>query len=570
MVLTWNAMESVGTVDVVVHLHGFSTRGRSMQLPADMVPVSGLDFTDPQNHSSVGRTSPTLLVLPRGNFFGGRSGRGYNCPALHPPGALNELVDDALARFGTQTGAQPTRGRLILTAHSGGGASLMRILRYADPDEVHTFDALYTDPSPLIAWAQHRIAEGSGAMRVLYRPGEGTAQASQAVELAIHRALAATGTYPNPRWRVESTRVAHMDIPPRFGWRLLADVSADLPGAGHRSAMSRRGNEMSESPGEGGPADGFGEFQDYDAAGEYETSGEHETSGEYEAFENYYAFGELEQSEELEGQDIREGDSMLGDNAESPSWPGEGTARHPLTTAQLRDAWAEYVCAEREMVTIPLLSNPTPVNPVAVEAFTALASALRTTGYHAHRAWVYNCRDIAQADSGHPPRASLHAFGLAVDIDPDWNPHRHDVSAPILFSSRPSQGERQQEVAAGVAGTAFTSQQVTAVEAIRTVDGLQVFGWGGRWRSSHDAMHFEIRLTPAELRRGIAPHSAPDGEAETASEHVTCGACEADAEADEITGQSDEAAVREDDSGRSRWGLYDQIPLGTGVGAGHD
>ena len=71
----------------------------------------------------------------------------------------------------------------------------MRILRYADPDEVHTFDALYTDPSPLIAWAQHRIARGSGAMRVLYRPGEGTAQASQAVELAIQRALAAAGTF---------------------------------------------------------------------------------------------------------------------------------------------------------------------------------------------------------------------------------------------------------------------------------------------------------------------------------------------------------------------------------------
>ena len=34
MVLTWNAMESPATVDVVVHLHGFSARGRSMQLPS--------------------------------------------------------------------------------------------------------------------------------------------------------------------------------------------------------------------------------------------------------------------------------------------------------------------------------------------------------------------------------------------------------------------------------------------------------------------------------------------------------------------------------------------------------
>ena len=87
----------------------------------------------------------------------------------------------------------------------------------------------------------------------------------------------------------------------------------------------------------------------------------------------------------------------------------------------------------------------------------------------------------------------------------------------------------------------FTPQQVAAVEAIRTVDGLQVFGWGGRWRSSHDAMHFEIRLTPAELRRGIAARPVAEGEAEAALEHATCGACQADAEADELIG---ELAVR--------------------------
>ena len=181
-----------------------------------MVPVSGLDFTDPQDRSSVGRTSPTLLVLPRGNFFGGRSGRGYNFPALHPPGALNELVDDALARFGAQTGARPALGRLILTAHSGGGASLMRILRHADPDEVHTFDALYTDPSPLIAWAQQRIARGSGAMRVLYRPGEGTEQASLAVE-----------------------RLSGALLPPRGCLRTPDGVSR-APGS--RTGISRRGS----------------------------------------------------------------------------------------------------------------------------------------------------------------------------------------------------------------------------------------------------------------------------------------------------------------------------------------
>ena len=176
LVLSWNAMNSPGRVDVAVHLHGFSPRGRAMQLPRDMVPVSGLDFADPRHPGTPGRTTPTLAVLPRGNFFGGRSGHGYNHPALHVPGALAALVDHALARFGAHTGIQAARGRLILTAHSGGGASLMRVLAYADPDEVHTFDALYTDPSPLVAWARKRIASNDGgALRVIFRDHEGTA-----------------------------------------------------------------------------------------------------------------------------------------------------------------------------------------------------------------------------------------------------------------------------------------------------------------------------------------------------------------------------------------------------------
>ncbi len=54
-----------------------------------------------------------------------------------------------------------------------------------------------------------------------------------------------------------------------------------------------------------------------------------------------------------------------------------------------------------------------------------LQRARRGAGARATRArsvWVYNCRNIAQAASVQPPRASLHAYGLAVDIDPEWSP----------------------------------------------------------------------------------------------------------------------------------------------------
>jgi D-alanyl-D-alanine carboxypeptidase len=463
LVLSWNTMAAPAAVDVVVHLHGHSPRGRAMRIDRDMMPVSGLDFADPGG-TAAGRTSPTLLVLPRGHFYGGRYGRGYTFPALEPPGALDGLVAQALRLFGERTGVRAPRGRLILTAHSGGGASLMHILRHANPDEVHTFDALYTDPTPLIEWARRRIARREGALRVLYRPGEPTAANSGSVRAALGRALRDADPALRKRFRVEATHVPHMRIPPTFGWRLLADPAADLP---HLAVPARRHQH------------------------------------EYEA-------GAIDHE----------------------------TADRPRTTAQIRRAWARYRCAEREMVPLRLLSHRTPVNPLAVDAFRALAAALTASGYRAKSTWVYNCRSIASSGS-----TSLHAYGLAVDIDPRHNPHRHHQVGPIVFSDAPTEEGRARDVQAGRAGTVFTPAQVAAVEAIRTVDGLQVFRWGGRWRGSHDAMHFEVRLTPAELARGIAPASGTSGEAE--AEHETCEAWESEdphAEAWEAEDLADEEA----------------------------
>jgi Mannosyl-glycoprotein endo-beta-N-acetylglucosaminidase/Peptidase M15 len=226
LLIKWNAMTAPTQLDVVVHLHGFSGRGRRMRLLRDKEPISGLDFADPADQTSVGRTTPALLVLPRGHFYGGRSGMGYTFPALERPGALDELIQDALARFTKATGAPAALGRRILTAHSGGGASLMAILRHTDPDEVHTFDALYNNPKPLIDWASRRAQRGEGALRVLYRRGEGTARNSE----RVHQALCPLLTpETRPRFRVERTSVRHLEIPARYGWRLLQDQAATLP-----------------------------------------------------------------------------------------------------------------------------------------------------------------------------------------------------------------------------------------------------------------------------------------------------------------------------------------------------
>ena len=108
-----------------------------------------------------------MAVLPRGHYFGGNSGAGYSFPELVKPNGLKKLITAALEAFNARTGASVSQGKLILTAHSGGGAALMAILKYTDPDEVFTFDALYSDPAALIKWASRRHQAGSGVLRVI-------------------------------------------------------------------------------------------------------------------------------------------------------------------------------------------------------------------------------------------------------------------------------------------------------------------------------------------------------------------------------------------------------------------
>ena len=232
LILRWNRMASAPeAVDVVIHLHGYSSRKAAMRIDRDKEPSSGLDFGDPASPKAPGRSAPTLCILPRGNFFGGRSGNGYNFPVLIAPGGLQQLIDFALAQFAARIGARTVRRRrLIITAHSGGGAALMRILGSNDPDEVHVFDALYGDASALIRWAKLRLAgqdAAASALRVLYRPKSGTEKYSKQVLNAL-RSLLPAGDPRASRFRVEATTVSHGEIPRKFGWRLLRDAGSDL------------------------------------------------------------------------------------------------------------------------------------------------------------------------------------------------------------------------------------------------------------------------------------------------------------------------------------------------------
>lgn len=255
--LRWNAMPSaVQEIDVIVHLHGYG--GRKMTV-AGFERSSGLDLGPVDGVAWAGRSRPTLTVLPRGHMTGRRARRArpgkpppdffaYTFPGLLHRAGLPKLVAFALERFAAQTGASapPRIGRLILTAHSGGGAALLRNLEHhADKvDEVHAFDALYQDAGALARWAKSRMkrdrsqgATPGGAMRVFY--GRSTRRHSEVLLEAIRRDI---GSDPGlrARYRVEASTLGHWQIPRQYGWRVLADAGADVPSIQTTRARSSR------------------------------------------------------------------------------------------------------------------------------------------------------------------------------------------------------------------------------------------------------------------------------------------------------------------------------------------
>ncbi|MET1038657.1 MAG: M15 family metallopeptidase [Aeromicrobium sp.] len=184
--------------------------------------------------------------------------------------------------------------------------------------------------------------------------------------------------------------------------------------------------------------------------------------------------------------------------------PRSGESRQRMTTRSLREAWAADAQRADLMVGVDVLGHRPQVNPSIADAARALGVALGRAGYRADRVGAFSDRVIAGTT-----RLSLHAYGIAIDIDASHNPHRRGQPGPARWSSSGTQEERRADVAAGRADTSFTADQIAAVRAIRTVDGIPVFFWAGAWRRSPDAMHFQIDVTPAELARGLATTASP-------------------------------------------------------------
>lgn len=156
-----------------------------------------------------------------------------------------------------------------------------------------------------------------------------------------------------------------------------------------------------------------------------------------------------------------------------------------VSTGALRTAWRRWLdrCYSGDW------SNPTfygrtigGVPTPWVDAVKALERALMATGYVAQSRWAYNFRGIGgrPCSCASSIYCSLHAYGIAIDIDPAQNPY---IGGGFSWAK-----------------TKFTPLQIAAVEAIKNTGGDQMWTWGGRWSSRQDYMHFQARVVPADTQ----------------------------------------------------------------------
>jgi hypothetical protein len=233
--LRWNGIPlSAETLDVVVHLHGFSQQGREMPL-AEKVMRSGLDLS--------GRTRPTLAMLPRGNWI---RHYYYDFPALLS-GGIDQLVDYGVSLF---SGALASHAfavdRFILAAHSGGGMPAVDVIAEASrpPDELYVFDGLYgRDPASgnplrgldvIDTWLGDRVRrepEREGALRVIYieqQTGPFSRKVGELIARHLASAESARAESLARRYRVEISWVQHSQIARRCMPELLTAPDAQF------------------------------------------------------------------------------------------------------------------------------------------------------------------------------------------------------------------------------------------------------------------------------------------------------------------------------------------------------
>lgn len=117
-------------------------------------------------------------------------------------------------------------------------------------------------------------------------------------------------------------------------------------------------------------------------------------------------------------------------------------------------------CDESQLVTMGFLGHSVRVNKAVVPALLNVDNLWKAMGenyfYPVTSVGGYNCREVKNK----PGYWSMHAFGLAIDINPSTNPYNQ---------------------------TTLKTDMPASFVALFTSAG---WGWGGNWSSPKDPMHF--------------------------------------------------------------------------------
>lgn len=168
-------------------------------------------------------------------------------------------------------------------------------------------------------------------------------------------------------------------------------------------------------------------------------------------------------------------------------------------SAQLRTSYPEFiksianplkpVCEFRDAVAVTFLAGGAysnnkiklRVHPKTVQIFQALAAVLHHHNYAFRETagGTLSCRRITGGTG-----TSLHAHGIALDINPSKNRYIHTALRGLI------QWRRQ---------TDMLPDMITDIEGIRLANGKHPLRWGGRWNNIKDPMHFEVQLLASEL-----------------------------------------------------------------------
>jgi D-alanyl-D-alanine carboxypeptidase len=112
---------------------------------------------------------------------------------------------------------------------------------------------------------------------------------------------------------------------------------------------------------------------------------------------------------------------------------------------------------------------------------------------------AFNSRNVAGTNT-----LSLHAYGLAIDINPLQNPYVQRSGEKSTFS--PPAGAAYANRLDGQPEKQLRSGMAESVIDVFADEGFSI--WGGHWKSAIDYQHFQVSRSLAQQLAGVAPAEA--------------------------------------------------------------